>query len=99
MVTLPPQFVATKYPGYFFNTLDKKLYSIKIDGILKPLKLRRPNRFNHLNTYPVKLKDGSRVYSEGGFMVSVKGRSRFYAIEQLVELEDTDITIPVLEKV
>ena len=37
MVTLPDNFTMTKYPGYFWNVLDKKLYSIKVTGELKPL--------------------------------------------------------------
>lgn len=35
MVTLPKDFVATKYPGYFWNVVDKKLYSLKVTGELK----------------------------------------------------------------
>lgn len=41
MVILPPPFVKTKYEGYFWNLSDKKLYSLKIDGVLKPLKAQR----------------------------------------------------------
>lgn len=31
-VTIP------NYPGYYWSIFEKKLYSIKVDGILKPLK-------------------------------------------------------------
>lgn len=31
-VTIP------NYPGYYWSVLEKKLYSIKVDGILKPIK-------------------------------------------------------------
>jgi len=99
MITLPKEFVATKFPGYFFNRNDQKLYSLKISGVLKPLKYYTPNRWNHIGRFPSKLKDGTKVYSNGGYRVSVEGRLKFYAIEQLKEIEEHDATIPVKEKV
>lgn len=90
MVKLEPQFVATKYPGYFFNTTDHKLYSMKIDGILKPLKFHKPNHFNNLVYW--------RHHTEGGYQVSVKGRKRWLLIEELKAIKEHDATIPVKEK-
>ena len=98
MVSLPPVFIATKYPGYFYNSSNEQLYSLKIDGILKPLKYQKPNRFNHMFNWRIKLKDGSYVYTEGGYYVSTKGRKKFYPIEELKELEQHDATIPVKEE-
>lgn len=41
MIVLPLEFVSLKrYPGYFWNTENKKLYSCK-SGVLKPLTLRK----------------------------------------------------------
>ena len=97
-VTLPDEFIATKFPGYFFNVGDEKLYSIKIDGILKPLAYQQPNQFNHMWRHPVKLRDGSEVNATGGYYVSVKGRRKFYAIEKLKELEYVSSVIPVKEQ-
>lgn len=97
MVKMKPEFVATKYPGYFFNTSDEQLYSMKIDGVLKPLKFHEPNRFNHMYNFTVKLRSGERVRCTGGFYVSVKGFRKLYPIEALRDLEDTDHTIPVRE--
>ena len=85
MVTLEPQFIETKFPGYFFNSEDGKLYSLKVDGILKPLRFYTPNRFNHMWRYG----------SEGGYYVSVNGHRRFYPIEKLNELTQHNATIPV----
>lgn len=99
MITFKPEFIATKYPGYFFNTEDNKLYSMKIDGVLKPLKYQRPNRFNHIGTYPYKLKDGTKFWSKGGYAVSVKGSRIYYAIEHLKELDAVAHVIPVKETV
>lgn len=87
-VTFPPEFIKTKYPGYFFNTANNKLYSIKIDGVLKPLAFQKPNRFNHL----------WRLDTKGGYNISVKGRKRTYLIEDLKRLEVVDSVIPVRER-
>ena len=95
MVTFKPEFLATRYPGYFFNTEDELLYSMKVDGVLKPLKQHKPNRFNHMYRFQIKLKDGSKVTPEGGYFVSVKGQSRFLSIEELKDLTQHDATIPV----
>jgi len=84
MVKLPEQFLATRYPGYFWNTKDQWLYSMKIDGILKPIKKVYPNHFNHIHC--------------PGFRVSVGGRRKFYPIDKLKQLtaDSYPSTIPVL---
>jgi|AntRauTorcE11897_2_1112592.scaffolds.fasta_scaffold97749_1 hypothetical protein len=69
MVRLPEKFIATKARGYFFNTENEILYSLKIDGILKPMKLLQPNPFNHMR--------------EPFFKISVNGNRRSYALSQL----------------
>ena len=82
MITLPPHFAETKYPGYFFNTEDQQLYSLKVDGILKPLAKVFPNpRFNMIR--------------EPGYRVSVKGRYRFLPMSYLKSLKLGDGEIPV----
>ena len=45
MVTLPKDFVATRYPGYFWNVVEKKLYSIKVTGELKPMTFDKGGQF------------------------------------------------------
>lgn len=75
MVTLPVQFVATKYPGYFWNTRTHVLYSIKIDGILKPLKKRWPSKWNKING--------------PGYYISHKGERKFMPHSELIELKLT----------
>lgn len=72
MVTLPSEFVATKFPGYFWNTKDKKLYSIKVSGALRPLAFKKPNHWNHMTA---------------GYSVSVNGRRRFLAHDLLLKLK------------
>ena len=97
-VTFSDEFIATKFPGYFFNIKDELLYSMKISGVLKPLKFYTPNRFNHMWRHSIKLKDGSKVTTKGGYYVSFHGTRKFYPIERLKELEHVDSVIPVASK-
>lgn len=41
MIMFPSEFVKTKYNGYFWNTLTKELYSIKIRGVLKKMTIQK----------------------------------------------------------
>lgn len=47
-VIMPEEFVATKYPGYFWNVKTKQLFTAKL-GVLRQLKVSLPNRWNRLN--------------------------------------------------
>lgn len=81
MVRLPEGFVSTKYPGYFWNIQEQHLYSIKIGGILKPLKLYKANHFNK--------------WTSDGYNVTVNGRRKALLECYLLELTDTDSVITV----
>ena len=70
MVTLPVEFVKTKYPGYFWNVTTKKLYSIKVTGELKPLKFQKGGTF------------GWKVIAPG-YAVSVGGVRRRMTLDYL----------------
>ena len=40
MITLPEGlFAVNGYPGYFYDKVEAQLYSLKIGGILRPLKM------------------------------------------------------------
>ncbi len=80
-VTLPLNFVSTKYPGYFWHLAETKLYSIKIDGILKPMKLVYPNHFNRIN--------------DKGYRVSVQGKRKFLSLTYLKGLVPAASEIPI----
>ena len=86
MVTLPIEFVATVYPGYFFNAETGTLFSLKIDGVLKELKLVKPKPGN-----------GGPM---PGYGVSVKGRRRTLLVGELKKLKFQTVyeIIPVKEK-
>jgi len=75
MITLPPQFIEHKYPGYFFNVIDNRLYSIKIDGILKPL---RSYSLFFVNNKPVKIKH---------YQISHKGKRKHVTLDSLMLLK------------
>lgn len=91
MVTLPAPFIATEYPGYFFNSDDQKLYTMKITGVLRPLKFHKPNRWNHMYLWH------RGAGTEGGFQVSFEGRKKWLLIEDLRKLTEHDAEIPVKE--
>jgi len=81
MVTLPPEFVATKYPGYFWNYSTMTLFSLKVSGELKELKHIKPNYFNNWN--------------QGGYRVSVNGIRRVLFDEYLHNIEPNDSQITI----
>jgi len=83
MVTLPKEFVATKYPGYFWNLTDLKLYSMKVTGILRPLKFEEANHWNH---------------GVAGYKVSVNGKKRYLSESYLLKLTDIPHEIPVAQQ-
>lgn len=77
MVTLPKDFVATKYPGYFWNVVEKKLYTIKVTGELRPMTFHKGGRFYG-------------VTHEPGYQISVKGHKRTYPMKYLTSLKATN---------
>lgn len=70
-VKFPPEFIAIRYPGYFFNIQDKRLYSAK-SGVLKPLQRKAACVWNH---------------GHAGYNISHKGKQRTVREEWLFELE------------
>lgn len=76
MVTLPKDFVATRYPGYFWNVVERKLYSLKVMGELKPMTF---------------FKGGTwyGVTHEPGYKLSVNGVRRKYTMGYLNSLKST----------
>lgn len=85
MVTLPKEFVATKYPGYFWNIKDEKLYSIKVTGALKPLSYTRAGLFNKY----------TRRIIMPGYHVSVNGKKKILTLEELKALKPKKQIFPI----
>ena len=59
MIQFPEYFIPTKYNGYFWNTNDMHLYSIK-SGVLKPIKLGKKWK-QHPECYQVSIKGERRT--------------------------------------
>lgn len=88
MIIFPYGYVATKYPGYFWNIKTQTLFSVKIGGELREIKSQKPNLWNNL---------GNRSKGrgmEGGYRISHKGRRRWLLIADLKELEETHTIFP-----
>lgn len=63
MITFPPEFEALpKYPGYFWNTKTDTLFSIKVGGELRELKIREPSKW---------------TFGKRGYELSNKGKRCF----------------------
>lgn len=77
MVTLPKDFVATRYPGYFWNVVERKLYSLKVTGELKPMAFFKGGTFYGVRHDP-------------GYKISVNGQRRKYTMEYLGSLKATN---------
>lgn len=71
MITLPEDFIETKYPGYFWSLTENWLYSIK-SGVLKPIK----KTGEHINYY----RDSDFV----GWKVSHLGKRCYLSEEYLL---------------
>ena len=77
MVTLPTEFVATRYPGYFWNVKERKLYSLKVTGELRPMAFFKGGTFYGVQHDP-------------GYKLSVNGVRRKYTMDYLNSLKATD---------
>lgn len=74
MIVLPSEFVMTRYPGYFWNIIEKKLYSIKVTGELRPMTFDKGGRFYGRDIVP-------------GYRISVNGQKRKLTMEYLGTLK------------
>lgn len=81
IVQLPLGFCETKYPGYFWDFNEQKLYSLK-SGVLKELRLLMNNRFM------------KRMGPFTGYQVSHLGVNRYLRLEDLEKLVPTHCLIP-----
>jgi hypothetical protein len=79
-VILPEEFVATKYPGYFWNTKVRALFTAKL-GVLRRLPITKPNHFNKLK--------------EPAYRISNKGKRGVLTLTYLEALVPTASVFPV----
>lgn len=83
MIILPKELLPLKYNGYFWNPENETVYSIKIDGILKPLKKLGWFRYGKHKFPP-------------GFNISHQGRKIRLNLEDLRKIKplDEEFVIP-----
>ena len=96
MITFPPEFQpVTLYPGYYWNTKTNKLFSIKISGILKELRLNRVHGVAHSRGAFLGIPVGTPYYS-----ISHKGRRISLTVDVLKGLNEhkVDYVVPVQTK-
>lgn len=83
MITFPDGFVATKYPGYFWNITDEKLYTMKVTGVLRAMRRCDPAPYE--------------VNGQPSYRVSVNGVRRRLTTGQIKRiLVRAHSTIPVV---
>lgn len=78
MIKLPKNLVSIKYPGYFYDVVERKLYSCKVNGVLTPLKYNKGFFFKGRSFPP-------------GWVVSHQGRKIRLDQSYLDGLQYTDI--------
>lgn len=91
MIYFPPNLTPVpKFPGYFWDVKDNVLYSIKVDGILKPLKVRtlHPSAKKYLTSYSY------LVIGEPYYIISYKGERKYLSVKKLKQLHHIDYMIP-----
>ena len=85
MIKFPKGLIAVPdFPGYFWNYDEQALYSIKVTGELKPMKLQRPNYHNK--------------WSAPGYQVSKKNVRRTLMVPYLKTLKPYNYTIQYTEQ-
>lgn len=94
-VNFPHQdFIAIpKYPGYYWDFRKEKLFSIKVVGILKELKLKTVNSYQN-NKVPSLRGMLGREYYE----LSKNNRVYRIFVSDIRELANTDYIIPQKER-
>lgn len=76
MITFPPEFVATRFPGYFWNTKTRTLFTLKVTGVLREMRRPRPSIYNHY---------------KNGYPISVNGTRRWLLLSDLMNLPSQEV--------
>tara|TARA_R110000850_G_scaffold519_1_gene3164 strand:- start:3427 stop:3729 length:303 start_codon:yes stop_codon:yes gene_type:complete len=81
-----------KLPGYFWDVESHKLYSIKVGGVLRELKMQYVNRYTTQYRRFSKFRQGEKHYS-----LSKEGRTHIMLVRDLKKLTLVDYTMPVID--
>jgi len=83
MIQFPSgNLVLTKYPGYYWDVVEKELYTIKGSGTLKKMKRVKAGSFG-------------RYTWKAGYRISHEGIPRKYTLEQLNKLKADTFTTTI----
>lgn len=92
MITFPDNLTPVpKFPGYFWDVVTHKLYSIKVAGELRELTVHKANRFN-TNQW-----NGMRK-GQLHYVLSKEGRRHITTIAALKKLKIVDHELPLINK-
>lgn len=85
MIVFPKEYVKTKYAGYFWNVEEKKLYTIKVTGVLRPMKLCKGGFFHGYDIKP-------------GYRISVNGVHHSLSLRYLntLSIPEVNETVDIL---
>ncbi len=90
-IEFPQGFVALKkYPGYFWNTEEKKLYSMKVDGILKPLRQYVYTDVAARHMFRPRMFIGDKYYT-----IYQKSKRKTVIVHEIERYLDYDHVIPI----
>ena len=82
------------HPGYFWDVKEHKLYSIKVGGVLRELKMKRVGPWMTRYSRFSKYHHGDKYYS-----LSKEGRQIVMLVRNLKELKLVDYDMPVINRV
>lgn len=83
MIQLPNTLTPVRYPGYYWCVKEHKLYSIKVQGVLRELKRRSPVKYGAKGWRPSRF---SRIGQEAHYVVSFKSRDKYLFVKDLRKL-------------
>ena len=76
MIYFDPAFIKTGYPGYLWNVVEKKLYTLKVNGVLRPMTF-------HKGGFPY----GNGKLTIPGYQISDKGVRKTLTLNYLLSLK------------
>lgn len=87
-VTMPDGFVATRYPGYFWNVRTQTLFTAKL-GVLRQIKLTLPSQYNTLTEPMYRVShQGDRKHLSLRYLRGLKPRASIFPVEFSAALHD-----------
>lgn len=91
MITFPKELIAIRYDGYYWHPEEMKVYSIKIQGKLKPLKTKSRKEIPYYME-PFWMK---RMVDHRYVQISVNGRKKYIPFDYLKTLKEYDYELPL----